>query len=85
MTHTVVNTETVMATARGIDVSHDANLLAENDGHIDISKSWATHFGKVAHVKGTTSEDLIINWEQTGLNVCTGLLLDICRKGVQAS
>ena len=40
----VVNTVTVMATAVGFVTSHDANLLAENGGHIDISKSWATRF-----------------------------------------
>ena len=33
-----------MATAVGVVISHDANLLAENGGHIDISKSWATTF-----------------------------------------
>jgi len=31
----VVNTETVMATVVGVVISHDANLLAENGGHID--------------------------------------------------
>jgi len=35
----VVNTETVMATAVGVVFSNDANLLAENGGHIDISKN----------------------------------------------
>lgn len=96
---TVVNTETVMATARGVVVSHDANLLAEIGGHIDTSKSWATRFLERLNMvkrKGTTAvkilpttfekvkkqflsdicsmvvmedipEDLIINWDQTGL------------------
>ena len=30
-----------MATARGIVISHDSNLLAENAGYIDITKDWA--------------------------------------------
>ena len=38
---TVVNTETVMGTARGVVISHDANLLAENGGYINITKEWA--------------------------------------------
>ena len=95
----VVNTQTVMATAVGVIVSHDANLLVENGGHIDISKSWATQFLERMNMvkrKGTTTakilptdfekvkkqylsdicfmlimgdipEDLIINWDQTGL------------------
>ena len=42
----VVNTQTVMVTAVGVIVSHDANVLAENGGHIDITKSWATRFWK---------------------------------------
>lgn len=96
---TVVNTQTVMATAVGVVVSHDANLLAENGGHIDITKSWATRFLERLNMvkrKGTTAakilptdfekvkkqylsdicsmvimedipEDLVINWDQTGL------------------
>ena len=88
-----------MATARGVVVSHDANLLAENGGHIDISKSWATRFLERLNMvkgKGMTAvkilptdfgkvkkhflsdicsmvimedipEELIINWDQTGL------------------
>ena len=38
---TVVNTETVMGTARGVVISHDANLLLENGGYINITKDWA--------------------------------------------
>ena len=30
-----------MATARGVVISHDSNLLAENGGYIDITKDWA--------------------------------------------
>ena len=37
----VVNTETVMGTARGVVLSHDANLLLENGGYINITKDWA--------------------------------------------
>ena len=36
-----VSTELVMATARGVVICHDANLLAENGGYIDITKDWA--------------------------------------------
>ena len=59
---TVVNTETVMATARGVVVSHDANLLAENSGHIDISKSLATCFLERLNMvkrKGTTAVKIL--------------------------
>ena len=37
----VVNTETVMGTARGVVISHEANLLVENGGYINITKDWA--------------------------------------------
>ena len=36
-----MSTELVMATARGVVICHDANLLAENGGYIDITKDWA--------------------------------------------
>lgn len=39
----VVNTETVMGTARGVIISHNANLLLENGGYINITKDWAQH------------------------------------------
>ena len=60
---TVVNTATVMATARGVVVSHDANLLAENGGYIDISKSWATRFLERMNMvkrKGTTAVKILL-------------------------
>ena len=38
---TAVSTAVVMATTRGVVISHDANLLAENGGYIDITKDWA--------------------------------------------
>ena len=34
----VVNTKTVMGTARGVVISHDANLLVNNGGYINITK-----------------------------------------------
>ena len=37
----VMNTETVMGTARGVVISHDANLLVENGGYTNITKDWA--------------------------------------------
>ena len=38
---TAISTAVVMATARGVVISHDSNLLAENGGYIDITKDWA--------------------------------------------
>ena len=38
---TAVSTAVVMAIARGVVISHDSNLLAENGGYIDITKDWA--------------------------------------------
>ena len=38
---TIVNSHTVIATARGVIISHDANLLLKNGGYIKITKSWA--------------------------------------------
>ena len=38
---TAVSTAVVMATARGVVISHDSNLLAENGDCIDITKDWA--------------------------------------------
>ena len=37
----MVNTQIVMATARGVVMSHNANLLAENGGYMNITKDWA--------------------------------------------
>ena len=37
----IVNSHSVMATARDVVISHDANLLLENGGYIEITKSWA--------------------------------------------
>ena len=54
---TAVSTEVVMGTARGVVISHDANLLAENGGHIDITKDWAKrilHRMNMVKRQGTT-------------------------------
>ena len=96
---TIVNTHTVIATARGVVISHDANLLFENGGYIEITKSWAQRLLERMNLvkrKGTTAvkvlpsnfeklkkqflsdvcstvvmedipEELIVNWDQTGL------------------
>lgn len=37
----IVNTLIVIVTARGIIISHNANLLAENGGYVNITKDWA--------------------------------------------
>ena len=59
---TVVNTETVMNTARDVVISHDANLLAENGGYINITKEWAQRvlqrMGLVKR-KGTTKAKVL--------------------------
>ena len=34
----IVNTEDVMGAARGVVISHDANLFLENGGYINIRK-----------------------------------------------
>ena len=36
----IVNSHTVMVTARDVVISHDANLLLENGAYIEITKSW---------------------------------------------
>ena len=49
---------TVMATARGIVISHDANLLSENGGYMEITKSWAQQLLErltLVKRKGTTA------------------------------
>lgn len=35
----IVNILTIIATARGVVISHNANLLIENSGYIEITKS----------------------------------------------
>ena len=37
----MINTAVVMGCVEGIVSHHDSNLLAENGGHITISKDWA--------------------------------------------
>ena len=37
----MVNIQIAMATARGVIMSHNANLLAENGGYMNITKNWA--------------------------------------------
>ena len=36
----MVNIQIVMATARGVIMSNDVNLLAENGGYMNITKDW---------------------------------------------
>ena len=53
----VVNTQIVMATARGVNMSHNANLLAENGGYMNITKDWAKRLLQRMNMvkrKGTT-------------------------------
>ena len=54
----VVNTETVMGTARGVVISHNTNLLIENGGYINITKDWAQRLLQRMNLvkrKGTTT------------------------------
>ena len=54
---TIVNSHTTMETARGVAISHDANLLLESDGYINITKSWAQQLLEWMNLvirKGTT-------------------------------
>ena len=53
----IVNTETVMGTARGVVISHDATLLVENSEYINITKDWAQRLLQRMNLvkrKGTT-------------------------------
>ena len=40
----VVNTKITIASTKGVILSHDANLLAANGGHIELTKHWAKSF-----------------------------------------
>ena len=47
-----------MGTARGVVISHDANLLIENGGYINITKDWAQRLLQRMNLvkrKGTTT------------------------------
>ena len=37
----MINTAIVIACAEGIVISKDSNLLAQNGGHMSLSKDWA--------------------------------------------
>ena len=54
---TIVNSHTIMETARGVVISHDAKLLLESGGYINITKSWAQQLLERMNLvkrKGTT-------------------------------
>ena len=95
-----INTSIVIASARGIVMNKNANLLVSNGGGIDLTKDWAKYLLKrmgfvkrkacskskvnvekfqelkedfLLEIKNTVvmdeiPEDLIINFDQTGLN-----------------
>ena len=52
----VVNTKITIASAKGVILSHDANLLAANGGHIELTKHRTKSFLRMGFVKrkGTT-------------------------------
>ena len=59
----VVNTKITIASARGVILSHDANLLRENGGHIELTKCWAKSFlQRMGFVKrkGTTKSKVSV-------------------------
>ena len=93
----------------GLVLNKDANLLAENGGHISLTKHWARYLlsrmgfvKRRANTKSKVSveqfnelkelflldfnnavemdnvpEELVINWDQTGINyVCAHILMD---------
>ena len=52
----VINSAIVMAGAVGIVESYDSNLLKENGGHIECSKSWAKSvLRRLGYVKRSAS------------------------------
>ena len=65
---TIVNTHTIIATARGVVISHNSNLLFENSGYIEITQSWAERLLERMNLvkrKGTTAvKALPFNFEK---------------------
>jgi len=57
----VVNTETVMATAVGVVISHDANLL------VSIYQIFVAVSIRYLFMEDIPEDLIIINWDQTGL------------------
>jgi len=51
-----VSTEGVMATARGVVISHNANLLADYGDYIGIAKDWAKQILQKLNVKENESK-----------------------------
>ena len=77
----VVNTAIAIASARGVILSHDFNLLVANGGHIELSKSWAKSFlQRIGFVKrkGTTKSKVAVADFDT---IKEQLLLESCIDG----
>ena len=71
-----MNTEIIMGTARGVVISHDANLPVENGGYINITKNWAQQLLQRMNLvkrKGTTKVKVFPSNFKTLKNI----LLDI--------
>ena len=66
-----MNTAIVLATARGVILAKDANLLAEIGGSIDLSKDWAKQLlSRMGYVKRkATSKVTISSTELESLKV----------------
>ena len=64
----MINTAIVIACAVGIVISKDSNLLAQNGGHISLSKDWAKglmkRMGLVKRRASTKAKDSIANFEE---------------------
>ena len=80
----VVNTAIAIASACGVILSRDSNLLVANGGHIELSKSWAKSFlQRIEFVKrkGTTKSKVAVadfdtRKEQFLLDVNSVVLMD---------
>ena len=64
----VINTAILIARAEGIVISKDSNLLAQNGGHISLSKDWAKglmkRMGLVKRRASTKAKVSIANFEE---------------------
>ena len=80
----IENSHTIMATATGVVVNHDANLLFKNSGYIEITKSWAQRLLEWINLvkrKGTTTVKVLpSNFEklkkQFLSDVCTTVVME---------
>ena len=80
----IENSHTIMATATGVVVNHDANLLFKNSGYVEITKSWVQRLLEWINLvkrKGTTTIKVLpSNFEklkkQFLSDVCTTVVME---------